>query len=90
MTGQVNEIEGHPFRALIDAGLNVTLNGDDPAMFGSWLADEYEVARTVFGLSDEELARLATAGVRGSFAEASTKVRLEEEILQWLESPEEG
>ena len=52
-TGVYATIEDHPFRRLRDAGVVVTLNSDDPAMFGSWVSDEYRVARDVFGYDDE-------------------------------------
>ena len=87
MTGQVASIEKHPFPRLLQAGLKVTLNSDDPAMFGSFLAAEYERARTVFGLSDHALAGLAIEGVRASFADTATKAALERDIHAWLDQP---
>ncbi len=48
-------IEAHPLPHLLAAGLRVTLNSDDPAMFCSSLAGEYEMARRVFGLDDDAL-----------------------------------
>ncbi len=51
----------------------MTLNSDDPAMFGSWLADEFRVAREAFALDDEALAEIARAGVRSSFADGSVR-----------------
>jgi len=74
----------HPLPRLIEAGLAVTLNSDDPSMFAAPLAGEYELARSVFGLGDEALAHLARAGVRASFADETTKAGLEREIGSWL------
>lgn len=37
----VSKIEDHPIRAFYDKGLNVTLNSDDPTLFGSELVEEY-------------------------------------------------
>ena len=51
-TGVFASLEEHPFPKLREAGVVVTLNSDDPAMFGSWLSDEYRVAREVFGYDD--------------------------------------
>ena len=56
-TGVYATIEEHPFRRLRDAGVVVTLNSDDPALFGSWVSDEYRVAREAFGFDDAELGR---------------------------------
>jgi adenosine deaminase len=58
-TGVVPSIGMHPLPKLLEAGLTVTLNSDDPSMFSSPLAGEYELAREVFHLSDDELADIA-------------------------------
>jgi adenosine deaminase len=85
-TGAVASIETHPFPVLRDAGVVVTLNSDDPGMFGSWIAAEYEVARRSFGLSDEDLADVARTGVSASFAEPALKRKLLDGIDAWLAS----
>jgi adenosine deaminase len=83
-TGVSASLEEHPFPKLREAGVVVTLNSDDPAMFGSWLSDEYRVAREVFGYDDEDLADIARAGVRASFAGDDLKARIERDIDGWL------
>jgi len=85
-TGVYATIEDHPFRRLRDAGIVVTLNSDDPAMFGSWVSDEFRVARDVFGYDDEELAEIAGASVRSSFADDDVKDRILRDIESWLAS----
>ena len=83
-TKVVPNAEEHPLPRLIEAGLVVTLNSDDPSMFSSPLAGEYQLARTVFGLGDETLADLARAGVLASFADDASKAELERAIDAWL------
>jgi adenosine deaminase len=83
-TGVYPTLAEHPFLRLRDAGLTVTLNSDDPPMFGAWLTDVYEAARTAWGLSDEELAAIARAGVRASFADDDVKAEVERGIDDWL------
>lgn len=85
--GNVASFDEHPLLRLIDAGVVVTLNSDDPAMFHSNLLEEYGVARTVFGLDDDALADLARAGVRASFADDTLKNELETDIDRWLAEP---
>jgi aminodeoxyfutalosine deaminase len=58
----------------------VTLNSDDPPMFGTTLTDEYRRAASVLGLSRSELAGLAANGVRASFLDAGAKQALLAEI----------
>src|SRR6202041_4172131 len=58
-TGCCPKLEEHPVRRYFDAGLMVTLNSDDPAMFLSDLQDEYRLAREAFGFTEEHLRELA-------------------------------
>jgi adenosine deaminase len=83
-TGVYPSLEAHPFERLRDAGVVVTLNSDDPPMFGAWLADVYEAARAAWGLSDHDLASIARTGVRSSFADGPTKGEIERGIDAWL------
>ncbi|NHI19019.1 adenosine deaminase [Phycicoccus endophyticus] len=76
-----------PLRRLLDAGAVVALGADDPLIFGSRLADQYETARTVHGLSDAELAGLARASFAASRAPAEVRAAAERDIEGWLGSP---
>ena len=62
------------------AGVVVTINSDDPPMFGTTLTDEYRRAASVLGLSRAQLAGLAANGVRASFLDAAAKQALLAEI----------
>lgn len=84
MTGAVAELADHPLPELLARGLVVTLNSDDPAMFGSPLALEYLRARETFGLTDDELAAVALAGVASSWASASLKAAIESGVDDWM------
>ena len=76
----VPSIAEHPLRDMIEAGLFVTLNSDDPPMFGTSLSNEYLVAGRDLGFSPAELAALAANGVRASFLDEPTKEALLAEI----------
>jgi adenosine deaminase/aminodeoxyfutalosine deaminase len=67
VTGVVSRVENHPVRRLFDAGVPITLNTDDPAMFGCTLVGEYEVAAREFGFSPDELRGIAENGFRFAF-----------------------
>jgi adenosine deaminase/aminodeoxyfutalosine deaminase len=58
-TGAVPSLEAHPVRRLFDAGVPITLNTDDPALFGTTLSSEYELAATKFGFTPAELTTIA-------------------------------
>jgi len=66
-TGVCPSFSAHPLRRYFDAGLLVTLNSDDPAFFGSDLANEYLLAHTKQGFIADELRRLASNSIRASF-----------------------
>jgi aminodeoxyfutalosine deaminase len=80
----VGSLGEHPLRAMLDAGLYVTLNSDDPPMFGTTLANEYLVAASGFGLSAADLAGLAANAVRASFLDDASKDALAGEIATVL------
>jgi aminodeoxyfutalosine deaminase len=75
-------IDDHPLRRYFDAGLMVTLNSDDPALFQSDLDQEYERAQEHFGFTDEHLRELAANSIEASFLPAEKKVT----ILRGIES----
>jgi adenosine deaminase/aminodeoxyfutalosine deaminase len=66
-TGVCASFTEHPLRRYFDQGLMVTLNSDDPAFFGSDVANEYLLAHTLQGFTREELRQLATNSIRSSF-----------------------
>jgi aminodeoxyfutalosine deaminase len=79
-TRAVAAIADHPIAAFRDAGITVTVNSDDPPMFGTSLNREYEIAAELLGLDEGGVADLARTAVRASFAEESVKTRLLTEI----------
>jgi aminodeoxyfutalosine deaminase len=76
----VPAIGEHPLRRMLEAGLLVTLNSDDPPMFGTSLSNEYLVAARDLGFSPAELAGFAASGVRASFLDEVSKDKLLAEI----------
>ncbi|CAM3693819.1 adenosine deaminase [Nocardiopsis rhodophaea] len=85
--GVFEEIEHVPLRWLFDAGTPIALGADDPLLFGPRLAEQYEIARTVFGFSDPELAELARMSIRGSAAPDALKKELLDGVDAWLATP---
>jgi aminodeoxyfutalosine deaminase len=70
----------HPLRRLWDAGLLITVNADDPPMFGTDLNHEYEVLVVHFGFGADELEKISLNGLRASFLPQAEKARLEAEF----------
>ena len=72
-TGVCPSFAAHPLRPYFDRGLLVTLNSDDPALFGSDLANEFLLAHTQQGFTREELRRLAANSIQASFLPEAEK-----------------
>ena len=82
-TRAVASLAEHPIVAFWDAGVVVTVNSDDPPMFGTTLNAEYEIAADLLGLDERGVADLAVAAVDASFAPARVKERLRTDIEDW-------
>ncbi|MFD8412987.1 adenosine deaminase [Streptomyces sp. NPDC059650] len=76
--------EDVPLRTLFDAGVPMALGADDPLLFGSRLAAQYEIARRHHSFTDAELAELARQSVRGSAAPLDVQDKLLTGIDHWL------
>jgi aminodeoxyfutalosine deaminase len=79
-TKAVATLDEHPIRAFRDAGVTISVNSDDPSMFGTSLNQEYEIAARLLDLDEAGVADLARAAVTSSFADPDTKTDLLEEI----------
>jgi adenosine deaminase len=66
MLSVVPSLEQHPLPQLLRAGVACSIGIDDSLLFGPSLAQEYATARSVLGLTDEELAVVARSGLRGA------------------------
>jgi adenosine deaminase len=65
--------EEHPIRALIDAGVLVTINSDDPGIFGTQLSDDYEVLHRVHGFQIEDFDKANDIAAAVSFLSLEEK-----------------
>jgi aminodeoxyfutalosine deaminase len=64
----------HPVKQYFDQGLMITLNTDDPAMFGTTLNQEFQLAQRTFDFTDEQLRELARNSFEASFLPAEKKL----------------
>jgi adenosine deaminase len=69
-----------------EAGVLVTLNADDPLMFGANVLDEYGLARSAFGLGDDTMAAIAATSVEAGGAPKDVKDAALSGIDEWLRS----
>ncbi|MGH4008214.1 MAG: adenosine deaminase [Pseudonocardiaceae bacterium] len=82
--GVLESVHQLPITELMDAGVPVAIGADDPLLFGTRLAGQYEILRDILGLGDEELAVLARHSITASAAPAAVKRRLLAGVARWL------
>lgn len=68
-----DDMTAHPLKMMLDRGLMVTVNSDDPAYFGGYVNDNFYAVRQALALSDEELALLAANSFEASFLDDDSK-----------------
>jgi adenosine deaminase len=74
------ELERSPIGALLEAGVAVTINSDDPAYFGGYIGENYRQIAAALGLTAGDVARLAVNAINGSFAGDARKRELLAEL----------
>ena len=82
----VDDLADHPVPEMLRRGLHVTLNSDDPAYFGGYVADNYVRLAEATGLSREALVRMARNSFEGAFLDDATKTRHLGQIDAYLTS----
>jgi adenosine deaminase len=81
--GVFPSISQHNLKRLLDAGLLVTINSDDPAYFGGYISDNYIAAQEALDLTREDVERLAANSFTASFLPAEAKRTLLDELKSY-------
>jgi len=72
----VEDLRQHNFATLLRQGVAVTINSDDPAYFGGYIADNYRATAAALRLTPDELVRVAANAARASFLPAPARTAL--------------
>jgi len=75
-TGCCADFDQHPLRRYFDDGLMITINSDDPPMFGSNLLEEYILVQKLFDFSLDQMRELAANSIEASFLPPERKLKL--------------
>lgn len=75
-TRVVESIEKHPIRYYFDRGIPISINTDDPKMFGNSLAEEYQLLETKLGFSREEIRTIILQSIEASWLSEDRKREL--------------
>ncbi len=80
----VDRLEDHNLKRLMDRGVKVTINSDDPAYFGGYIGDNYVATAEALRLSPEDLATIARNSLEASFASEAAKVEWLDELDRYV------
>jgi adenosine deaminase len=76
----VPDLAHHPLRRMMDKGLMVTVNSDDPAYFGGYVNQNYRVVADALGLDSNDVAAIVRNGIRASLMSLSEKEKVLAEV----------
>ncbi|MBT5531736.1 adenosine deaminase [Candidatus Poribacteria bacterium] len=75
-TAAIPSVAAHPIRVFLDRGIPVSVNTDDPAMFGTSLAEEYAALERELGFTPDEIRALILSGIATSWMSDSGKASM--------------
>ncbi|MFJ3220063.1 adenosine deaminase [Kitasatospora sp. NPDC086801] len=79
----IDTLTDHPLREMLEAGLLVTVNSDDPAYFGGYVDDNFRAVQQALALDEETLRRLAANSFRASFIDDERRAELLAEVEEF-------
>jgi adenosine deaminase len=79
----VGSLAAHVLPEMLAEGLKATVNSDDPAYFGGYIDDNFEAARGVMGLSEQQITTLARNSFDACFGTREQRVRWQAELAAW-------
>ncbi|HUG43566.1 MAG TPA: adenosine deaminase [Acidobacteriota bacterium] len=85
-TGAWSPLSAHPFQVLMQRGVQVTLNTDDPGMFDTTLCQEFEKAIENFGLDQEQVRTVSLQALHSCFLDYEQKMALMAEFHEQIQS----
>ena len=80
-TGVIPSIADHPARRFFELGMLLSINTDDPQMFGNSLAEEYRMLELHHGFTHDEIRALILQGIESSWLSAGRKGQLTAEFV---------
>ena len=81
--GVFGRIEDHSLPQMIELGLSVTINSDDPAYFGGYIGDNYQATADI-GVSEDQLVKIAQTSFGASFISDAEKAVYKAEIIEFV------
>jgi adenosine deaminase len=89
-TGVIDSVAAHPIRQFFDQGLMVTVNTDDPAMFGNSLSEDYTALMSELAFTPDEIRTVILNGINSSWLDHAQKTVVEATFTEhpaWSDFP---
>lgn len=80
--GLFQDFHSHPFPKLLEAGIKVSLNSDDPPFMNTNLAKEYALTQHAYSYSDQEMISITAMAIECAFVDQETKKKLLAKLAQ--------
>jgi adenosine deaminase len=81
----VKELKDHPLKKMMDMGLLITINSDDPAYFGGYINENYSALAEALELSKEDIYKVAKNSINASFLDVADKELLIKKVDAYME-----
>lgn len=78
--GLFKDFKNHPFPKLLESGLQVSLNSDDPPFMLTTLGEEYNRVQTAYGYSDETMRSITAMAIESAFVDDTIKQKLRQRV----------
>ena len=79
--GLFKDLPSHPLHRLLQEGLSISINSDDPPFFRTNLAKEYQLTQKTFGYTDDEMTRFTRMAIDMAFVDEATKNQLRNRLV---------
>jgi adenosine deaminase len=77
-------MEQHNIKQLLDMGLCVTVNSDDPSYFGGYVVDNFRAIQSALQLSESDIYQLAKNSFHATFLDSAEKQDRIHELEQFM------
>ena len=81
-----DEITNHNIKQLLDLGVRVTINSDDPAYFGGYMNENFLATQAGLNLTKKDLVQMSANAIQATFLDQSNKDELQEELDDYLKT----
>jgi len=79
----VDDLKNHPLRTMMNKGMNVTVNSDDPAYFGGYINQNFIKITNALGLSEQDIYELVKNSIESSFADKKRKLEMLKQLVEF-------